>query len=67
MDDGVWQTNLDPGDMRSFDGTRNSLFVPSWWDEPLDDGACDVRQMFGAICDPARIAEWLSPDAEDMF
>lgn len=67
VDDGVWQSNLDPGDMRSFDGTRNPLYLLSWWDEPLDGGARDVRQMFGAICDPARIADWLAPDAEEMF
>lgn len=67
VDDGIWQINLDPGDMRSFDGSRNPLYLSCWWDEPLDGGARDVRQMFGAICDPARIAEWLSPDAEEMF
>ena len=67
VDDGIWQANLDPGDARSFDGTRNQLYMPCWWDEPTDGGARDVRQMFGAICDPARIADWLSPDTEDLF
>lgn len=67
VDDGIWQVNLDPNDTRSFDGTRNSLYLPSWWDEPTEGGARDVRQMFGAICDPARIADWLSPDTEEMF
>lgn len=67
VDDGIWQSNLDPGDARSFDGTRNQLYMSCWWDEPIDGGAQDVRQMFGAICDPARIADWLSPDTEDLF
>lgn len=67
VDDGIWQSNLDPGDARSFDGTRNQLYMPCWWDEPTDGGARDVRQMFGAICDPARIADWLSPDTEELF
>ncbi|MEN1929468.1 hypothetical protein WCE37_10800 [Luteimonas sp. MJ250] len=67
VSDGIWQSNLDPDDTRSFDGTRNPLYLSSWWDEPLDGGARDVRQMFGAICDPARIADWLSPDTEELF
>lgn len=67
VDDGIWQVNLDPGDMRSFDGSRNPLYLASWWDEPLDGGARNVRQMFGAICDPARIADWLSLDEEGLF
>ena len=67
VDDGIWQCNLDADDPRSFDGTRNQLYRTTWWDEPIDSGARSVRQMFGAICDPARIAEWLSPDAEEMF
>lgn len=67
LDEAGWQSNLDPGDTRSFDGTRNQLYSSSWWDEPTDSGARNVRQMFGAIYDPARIAEWLSPDAEEMF
>lgn len=67
VSDGIWQSNLDPDDTRSFDGTRNPLYLSSWWDEPLDSGARDVRQMFGAICDPARIADWLSPDTEELF
>lgn len=67
VDDGIWQGNLDPGDARSFDGTRNPLYLSCWWDEPIDGGAHDVRQMFGAICDPARIADWLSPDTEELF
>jgi len=67
VNDGIWQSNLDPGDARSFDGTRNQLYMSCWWDEPIDGGARDVRQMFGAICDPARIADWLSPDTEELF
>lgn len=67
LDEAGWQHNLDPGDMRSFDGTRNPLYRPCWWDEPSDSGARSVSQMFGAIWDPARIAEWLSPDAEEVF
>lgn len=67
VSDGIWQSNLDPDDTRSFDGTRNPLYLSSWWDEPLDGGVRDVRQMFGAICDPARIADWLSPDTEELF
>src|SRR3546814_8137652 len=35
VSEGIWQTNLDPGDMRSFDGSRNPLYLPCWWDEPL--------------------------------
>ena len=65
--DGVWQTNLDPKDTRSFDGTRNPLYLPCWWDEPIDGGARGIRQMFGAICDPARIADWLSPDTDELI
>ncbi len=67
VDDGVWQTNLDPDDVRSFDGSRNSLYTPCWWDEPIDDGVLNVRWMFGATCDPARIADWLSSDMEELF
>ena len=67
VDDGIWQSNLDPGDTRSFDGTRNPLYSSCWWGEPIDGGAHSIKQMFGAICDPARIAEWLSPDGEEMF
>lgn len=67
VDDGIWQSNLDPGDTRSFDGSRNPLYMPCWWDEPIDDGALNVRQMFGVTCDPARIADWLSPDTEELF
>lgn len=67
VDDGIWQINLDPNDIRSFDGSRNPVFSSSWWDEPHDGGACDVRYMFGPINDPARIADWLSPDTDEMF
>lgn len=67
LDEAGWQYNLDPRDTRSFDGTRNPLYRPCWWDEPTDSGARSVRQTFGAICDPARIAEWLAPDAEKVF
>ena len=67
LDEAGWQSNLDPRDTRSFDGTRNPLYRSSWWDEPIDSGARSVSQMFGAIWDPARIAEWLSPDAEEVF
>ncbi|KAB8168502.1 hypothetical protein FKV24_016265 [Lysobacter maris] len=67
VSDGIWQSNLDPDDTRSFDGTRNYLYSSCWWDEPIDGGARDVRQMFGAICDPARIADWLSPDTEELY
>jgi hypothetical protein len=67
VSDDVWQSNLDPSDMRSFDGSRNPLYLSSWWDEPLDSGARDIKQMFGAICDAARIADWLSSNTEELF
>lgn len=67
LDEAGWQHNLDPGDMRSFDGTRNPLYRSRWWDEPTDSGTSSVSQMFGAIWDPARIAEWLSPDSEGVI
>lgn len=67
LDEAGWQHNLDPRDMRSFDGTRNPLYRSCWWDEPVDSGASSVSQRFGAIWDAARIAEWLSPDTEEVF
>lgn len=66
VEDGVWQVNLDPDDTRSFDGSRNPLFLVSWWDEPVESGAASVRQMFGAVSDPTRLAEWLAPE-EDLL
>lgn len=62
VDDGIWQANLDPGDPRSFDGTRNSLYALAWWDEPVEGNAWTLRQILDSCHDLGGLAEWLEPE-----
>lgn len=67
VDDGIWQVNLDPGDTRSFDGTRNSLCHPGWWEEPVEGNAWTLQQILGACHDLGGLADWLAPEERGFF
>ncbi len=62
VDDGIWQSNLDPSDERSFDGTRHSLYSSDWWDEPT--GICEPEfpSLLRGGYDLSRITEILGLD-----
>lgn len=67
VEDGIWQANLEPGDTRSFDGTRNPLCHNGWWDEPLENHAWTLRQILDACHDLSGLADWLTPCDRDLF
>ena len=62
VDDGIWQSNLDPSDERSFDGTRHSLYSSDWWDEPTGDSVSELPSLLRAGYDLTHITEVLGLD-----
>lgn len=62
VDDGIWQSNLDPTDERSFDGTRHSLYSSDWWDEPTGNREPELPSLLRASYDLTHITEKLGLD-----
>lgn len=55
--EGIWQSNLNPSDERSFDGARHGLYSPDWWDEPTGDPESEFARLLQAGCDLVHITE----------
>ncbi|QOW20220.1 hypothetical protein INQ41_04090 [Lysobacter ciconiae] len=62
VDDGIWQSNLDPTDERSFDGTRHCLYSSDWWDEPTGNIEPELPALLRSGYDLSHITEKLGLD-----